>query len=470
MDRTLQRLVSVVPGERQLAWQRLEFTAFIHYGMNAFTDREWGDGKEPLSLFDPRALDTDQWCESLAAAGIRACLYTAKHHDGFCMWATRQTDHNVMNTPYGKDIVASLAASCRKYGLKLGIYLSPWDRHEAVYGMGKPYDDFFCAQLEELLTNYGDIYAVWFDGACGEGPNGKRQVYDWERYYGVIRRLQPGAVISVCGPDVRWCGNEAGDTRVSEWSVVPAALRDAERIQEASQQADDEAFREKTIKSTDQDLGSREAVRGARELVWYPAEVNTSIRPGWFHHDSEDDKVRPLEKLIDIYCKSIGNNSVFLLNVPPHREGYFAEPDVRRLREIGDWQRATFRNNWAEGAACSASSTDGNHAPEHVLADDETFWKPEDGTESCRFRIKLPKAREIRHVVLMEQLLLSQRVEAFTILVRSDAGEVPVHRATTIGYKRICPLSAPIVTDEVIIRFDASRVCPTLRFVGLYGN
>ena len=451
MDKTVEQLVSVVPDERQLAWQRLEFTAFIHYGMNAFTDREWGEGTEPVSLFDPKALDTDQWCESLAAAGIRACLYTAKHHDGFCMWHTRQTDHNVMNAPYGKDIVASLAASCRKYSLKLGIDLSPWDRHEAVYGMGKPYDDFFCAQLEELLTGYGDIYAVWFDGACGEGPNGKRQVYDWERYYGVIRRLQPGAVISVCGPDVRWCGNEAGDTRASDWSVVPATLRDAERIQEASE------------------MCIRDRVRGVRDLVWYPAEVNTSIRPGWFHHDSEDDQVRPLEKLVDIYCKSVGNNSVFLLNVPPHRDGYFAAPDVKRLREIGDWLRATFRNNWAEEAVCSATSTDGSHMPQNALADDETFWKAVDGTERCEFRIRLPKVREIRHVVLMEQILLSQRVEAFTVLVRSETGEVPVYRATTIGYKRICPLSAPIVTDELVVRFDASRVSPTLRFVGVYG-
>ena len=244
MNSFVEKLVSIVPSEKQLNWQKLEFTAFLHYGMNTFTGREWGEGTEDVSLFNPKSIDTDNWCESLLKAGIKACIVTAKHHDGFCMWDTKKTDHCVMNSPCSKDIVAQLSKSCKKYGLKLGIYLSPWDRHEKTYGFGKPYNDYFCAQLTELLSNYGDIYTVWFDGACGEGTNGHKQMYDWNRYYELINRLQPQAVISICGPDVRWCGNEAGDCRPSEWSVVPATLVDNEKIQEASQRQDDGAFHE----------------------------------------------------------------------------------------------------------------------------------------------------------------------------------------------------------------------------------
>ncbi len=211
----LNRLVQVRPSKRQLEWQQLEFTAFFHYGINSFTDKEWGDGTENISIFHPTAMNTDQWCEALVDAEIKACIITAKHHDGFCLWDTKYTKHSVMYTPFGRDIVAELAASCKKYGLKLGVYVSPWDRHEKTYGQGKAYDDYFCNQLQELLTNYGELYTVWFDGACGEGANGKRQEYDWERYYTLIRQLQPNAVISISGPDVRWCGNEAGDCRES---------------------------------------------------------------------------------------------------------------------------------------------------------------------------------------------------------------------------------------------------------------
>ena len=335
----LEKLVSVYPTENQLNWQKLEFTSFFHYGMNSFTNREWGDGTEELSTFCPTSIDTDQWCRGLKDAEIRACIITAKHHDGFCLWDTKYTDYSVMNTPYGKDIVAQLAKSCEKYGIKFGVYLSPWDRHEATYGSGKEYDDYFCNQLTELLTNYGDVYTVWFDGACGEGPNGKKQEYDWNRYYTLIRKLQPNAVISVSGPDVRWCGNEAGDCRESEWSVVPAKLFSQKAIAEASQQTDDTEFREQKIDAQDRDLGSRKVMQGATEFIWYPAEVDISIRPGWFHHDAEDDKVRPLEKLIDIYLKSVGGNSVLLLNIPPHRDGYLTQADLNRLHEIGEFIR-----------------------------------------------------------------------------------------------------------------------------------
>ena len=214
----------MVPSERQLRWQALEFQAFVHFGMNTFTDREWGEGTEDPKLFDPSDFDAGQWVEAVEAAGIRGLIVTAKHHDGFCLWPSGFTGHSVKSSPWkdGKgDVVGEVAAACRKAGLAFGVYLSPWDRHEPSYGDSPRYNEHFKAQLRELLTRYGDISEVWFDGACGEGPNGKRQVYDWAGYFALIRELQPDAVISIMGPDARWIGNEAGVTRASEWSVIP---------------------------------------------------------------------------------------------------------------------------------------------------------------------------------------------------------------------------------------------------------
>lgn len=288
------RLTAVRPSERQLAWQAMEFYSFVHFGMNSMTDREWGVGHEDPGLFDPSSLDVDQWMSAFVAAGMTGVIITAKHHDGFCLWPSRVTAHSVASSPWleGRgDLLRQISDSAAAHGLKLGIYLSPWDRTEASYGSGSAYDDFFVAQLEEVLGEYGPVFSVWFDGANGEGANGRVQEYDWDRYYATIRRLQPGAVISVCGPDVRWCGNEAGHTRASEWSVVPAGLRDVERIADKSQQIDDGEF-SRAVRSDDDDLGSRAALGGhLDDLIWYPAEVNTSIRPGWFYHRNEDDRV-----------------------------------------------------------------------------------------------------------------------------------------------------------------------------------
>ena len=224
----LREAAAVAPSHRQLAWQQMEFYGFIHFGMNTFTGREWGDGTASPALFDPACLDAGQWARALKSAGMRGMILTCKHHDGFCLWPSAHTGYSVKYAPWkgGRgDVVREAAEACRRAGLKFGVYLSPWDRHDPRYGSGKPYDDYYVAQLTELLTGYGELFCVWLDGACGEGPNGRRQAYDWARYYETIRALQPGAVISVCGPDVRWCGNEAGHCRPSEWSVVPAALR-----------------------------------------------------------------------------------------------------------------------------------------------------------------------------------------------------------------------------------------------------
>lgn len=321
MNKALDSLLaSVVPSERQIRFQQTEFYAFVHFTVNTFTNQEWGSGTESPDIFYPVKLDAEQWVKAIKSAGMKGLILTCKHHDGFCLWHSRLSEHTVEYSPFRRDIVREVSDACRKYGIKFGVYLSPWDRNSPLYGSGKAYDDYFIGQLTELLTNYGEIFSVWFDGACGEGPNGKKQYYDWDRYYKTIRKLQPFACINVCGPDIRWCGNEAGHTRKAEWSVVPARTRDTEKIAENSQQEYNEEFRQRKISAWDADLGSREILENEKDLVWYPAEVNTSIRPGWFWHESENDKVRSLNELINIYYNSIGANATFLLNIPPTKE------------------------------------------------------------------------------------------------------------------------------------------------------
>lgn len=439
-------LLKVVPSERQLAHQQLEFYAFVHFTVNTFTDREWGDGTESPEIFNPEKLDAGQWARAVKSAGMTGIILTCKHHDGFCLWPSRYTDHTVAASPYkgGKgDVVKEVSEACRREGLKFGIYLSPWDRNQPAYGKGKEYDDYFVGQLRELLTGYGDIFCVWFDGACGEGADGKVQRYDWERYYAVIREIQPGACISVCGPDVRWCGNEAGDTRPEEWSVVPGRLMDTEKIKENSQQADEESFRERKISSADQDLGSRQALKGETDLVWYPAEVNVSIRPGWFYHKNEDDKVRSLENLVSIYDHSVGGNSTMLLNIPPTPEGLFHERDVRRLEELGEFLRRREAVNLAEQAEMKSGSGEGKK--EITLC-----WE---------------KPVKMSLIILKEDIRHSQRIERFRI-VNGEDGAV-LYEGTTVGYKKIAEFGS-VVTGKVKIEVLESRGAPEIMFVGVY--
>jgi alpha-L-fucosidase len=466
-------LVKIRPHERQIAWQRLEFTAFLHYGINTFTNREWGLGNESPSLYNPSRLDTDQWCEALVSAGIRACILTAKHHDGFCLWDTALTDHSVMASKQPVDVIARLSASCEKYGLKLGLYLSPWDRHEQRYGSGKQYDDFFCGQLEEIMSRYGKLYSLWFDGACGEGPNGKKQIYDWERYYALVRRLQPDAVIASVGPDVRWIGNEAGSTRSSEWSVVPSRLKDAHKITEASQQEDSAAFRERRLTHQDEDLGSRKILENEKDLIWYPAEVDVSIRPGWFYHPEEDNKVKSPETLLDMYEKSAGGNAVLLLNIPPDTEGRIHETDRLVLAELGRRIKNIFDLNLLDqaGVMVRADTQDPAHTAENALADDERFWRPAGETEKAEIEITFPGPVKLSRLALQEQIRESQRIENFSVFVQPEnsAGGAweNIFTGTTVGYKKICPLP-PRKTSALKIIIEQSRGFPTLRFIGAY--
>ena len=279
-DRVLARALAARPTARQLAWQRLEYIAFAHFGINTFTDREWGDGAEDPALFNPTEFDADQWVAACCDAGMKLLILTAKHHDGFCLWPSAHTEHSLKNSPWrdGRgDVVAEVSAACARAGLKFGIYCSPWDRHERSYGDSPAYNAFFRAQLGELLSDYGPIAEVWFDGACGEGPNGKRQEYDWDSYYALVRQLQPEAAIAICGPDVRWVGNESGLARDDEWSVVSGPRGQGERGVD---------FLE--VDNGANDLGSRDNLAENEVTFWYPAECDVSIRPGWFYHASQD--------------------------------------------------------------------------------------------------------------------------------------------------------------------------------------
>ena len=468
LDTLDSKLIQVTPSRRQVSFQQLEFYAFVHFTVNTYTDKEWGEGTEPESIFRPDRFDADQWVDAVKAAGMKGLILTCKHHDGFCLWPSKYTDHTIAGSPFRQgigDIVKEVSEACRKGGIRFGIYLSPWDRNNETYGQGKAYNDYFVNQLTELLTNYGEIFSVWFDGACGEGKNGKKQDYDWHRYYEVIRRLQPDACISVCGPDIRWCGNEAGSTRPAEWSVVPARMRDTEKVASESQQADDASFRMREIKAQDLDLGSRHILAGEENLIWYPAEVNTSIRPGWFYHEREDDKVRSLEELLHIYYHSVGGNAMFLLNIPPAPDGRFHENDVRRLEEIGAYLRKTFSVNLLREAVLEADSREEGHDIEGVREDSyETFYKTRDGVRTAEITISFSAPTVVSHVVLKENIHLSQRIEAFQI--RTETGSL-LYEGAAVGYKKIAKFPAAEVT-RLHIRICDARVCPTLSFIGVY--
>ena len=463
-----EMLTQVVPTARQISHQSTEFYAFVHFGMNTFTDREWGDGNESPEIFNPYALDADQWVAAIKSAGMRGLILTCKHHDGFCLWNSRLTEHCVSSSPYKKDIVKQTADACRRGGIKFGVYISPWDRHSPLYGQGKAYDDFFVGQLTELLTGYGEIFSVWLDGACGEGQNGKKQYYDWERYYKTIRELQPNACISVCGEDVRWCGNEAGYTRPAEWSVVPKRTKDTEKVASLSQKSDGEEFRRRRIAASDIDLGSREILRDEPELIWYPAEVNTSIRPGWFWHESENDKVRGLDELINIYYNSVGGNATFLLNIPPMKNGLFHENDVKRLGEIGSFLQNAFRTNLLPSAVLTADNEAEAHVISGVLADDyDSYYTPECGRSTACITAKWQGEKNIGHIVIKENIEKSQRIESFAVDALHDGEYREIYSGSVVGYKKIIPLKG-VKTSALRVRITDSRCEPTVAFLGVY--
>ncbi|HET9133176.1 MAG TPA: alpha-L-fucosidase [Gemmatimonadales bacterium] len=398
------------PTPAQLTWQRDELALFAHFGVNTFTDREWGDGTESPAIFDPSAFDARQWTRAAKVAGFRALVLTAKHHDGFCLWPTATTQHSVAASPVRGDVVQAVADACRADGLRLGLYLSPWDRNAAVYGSDR-YSDFYCDQLTELLTRYGPVHEVWFDGANGEGPSGKRQVYDWPRFWGLVKRLQPDAVIfSDAGPDVRWIGNERGVAGETNWStvdpdVVPVPGMSGDAVMRMLQEGDPD--------------GS----------VWRPGETDTSIRPGWFYHAAEDDRVRSVDDLVRLYDTSVGRNSKLLLNVPPTRAGRLHETDVARLAGM----RAALDARDADPLVAGTVRADG------------------DGTQ-----VTLRPGSRVGRVVLREPIEQGQHVAGWRLLGRTNGAWQPLARGTTIGYQRaiaIDPCTVDALRLDIVERF-----------------
>jgi len=461
----LNRLVSIRPTQNQIKWQELEFYAFIHYGVNTYTDVEWGNGKETPAIFNPSALNTDQWCECLKSANMTAVVITAKHHDGFCLFDSKYTQHTVMNSPYGKDIVAQLTESCRKYGLKLGIYLSPWDQHDPRYGTGDEYNDFFCNQLTELMTNYGELFCLWFDGACGEGSNGKVQKYDWGRYFDLIRKMMPNAVIASIGPDVRWCGNEAGICRESEFSVVPTAMADIKMIQDMSQKEEGSDFADIIHERCVEDIGSRTALKDVSELCWYPAEVDYSIRPGWFYHASEDDKVHSLERLKMVYLQSVGGNAAFLLNIPPNREGLIHTQDAKRLAELGAWITESFSVNLLKNAVFTASDSEAGYSAEKI---NKATWKSLEESQKPWVEVTAKSPVSPKYLVLQEDILHSQRIEEFTLSCMENGSWAEVCKGTVVGYKRICTIEKAFTSAKWKLEITSCRLGATLKSFMLF--
>jgi len=454
MEQVIAKSLQVRPSPRQLAWQEMEYIAFAHFGINTFTGKEWGDGTEDPKLFNPSAFDARQWVKACKDAGIKQLIITAKHHDGFCMWPSRYTEHSVKNSPWKNgqgDVVRELADACREYGIKFGVYLSPWDRHEKTYGT-PAYNEYFKNQLRELLTNYGEVSEVWFDGAgMGDKWKAMQNLYDWKGYKQIVRELQPNAVIFQ-GGDLRWVGNEAGKGRESEWSVVPD-----------------------NFNPQDKDIGGRDklmlAAKDSRTLSWVPAEVDTSIRPGWFYHKREDLMVKSLPHLLNIYFDSVGGNGVLLLNIPPDRRGLFHENDVKRLLELRKALDQIFEKDLARNAAAKASAVRGKDnqfgADKTVDGNPETYWMTDDGVSQAVIEYDLGAPKTFNVAMLQEYIKLGQRVEEFYIDAWAGTDWKPVARSTTIGYKRLLRFET-VTSQKVRVRITQSRVCPTLSNFSLY--
>jgi len=467
----VRKAAQVVPSARQLSWQEMEFTGFLHFTVNTFTDREWGTGKEEPALFNPVELDARQWVRVCKDAGMKQLILTAKHHDGFCLWPSRQTEHSVKNSPWcdGKgDVVREVSDACQEAGLKFGVYLSPWDRHEPTYGNSPAYNSFFKNQLRELLTEYGPISEVWFDGACGEGPDGKRQVYDWEGYHRLIRRLQPQAVIAIMGPDVRWVGTETGYGRETEWSVVPILPQEWKSLPDDLFQ---HPYSIRFIPRGDRveaDLGSREKLKSATALAWYPSEVDVSIRPGWFYHPSQDSQVKTPEKLVDIYYSSVGRNSLLLLNIPPDHRGLIHENDGKSLQGMRTILEATFKTNFAHLAKTTASSEQRNHrALNTVDQDKDTYWASEEAAKSATLEFELKEEKIFNRALLQEYIPKGQRIEEFLLQAWNGTNWETFARGTTVGYKRLLRFP-PVTAKKIRLIISSSRAAPSLSEFGLF--
>ncbi|MNK06815.1 Alpha-L-fucosidase [compost metagenome] len=443
-----------IPSKPQLDWQKMEYYMFVHFGPNTFTDMEWGNGKEDPKIFNPSALDCRQWAATAKAAGMEGIIITAKHHDGFCLWPSKYSTHTVKQSPWknGKgDVLKELSAACKEYGLKFGVYLSPWDRNHPAYGTPE-YNQIFAKTLSEVLTNYGDVFEVWFDGANGEGPNGKRQEYDWDLFRSTVYKHQPNAVIfSDVGPGCRWIGNEAGFAGETNWSRL-----NVKGFEPGRSPALD------TLNS-----GNR---YGA---AWVPGETDVSVRPGWFYSKATDEKVKSLDDLLGIYFASVGRNSNLLLNVPADRRGLIHANDSLRLMEVKQALDQSFDKNLAADKKAISKTVRGNskeYGTANLLdGDSDSYWATDDDVLTAAVEIDLGSSVDVNTVVLQEYIPLGQRVARFNIEVWNANKNVweEVAKATTIGYKRIIRFKTR-KTNKLRLNILESLACPVLNNVGVY--
>ena len=451
------------PTARQLRWHEMEFYGFVHFTVNTFTDREWGEGDELEAVFNPTDFDADQIALAAKTAGMKGLILTAKHHDGFCLWPSRYTEHSVKNSPWknGKgDVVRELSRACRRHGLRFGVYLSPWDRNHKDYGHPE-YLTYYRNQLRELLTQYGDIFTVWFDGANGGsgyygGARETRRIdartyYDWENTRRVVRELMPMAVMfSDAGPDFRWVGNENGIAGDPCWATLNAAGRFPG--------------------------GSSEGLNSGERpgTDWIPAECDVSIRPGWFYHAQEDAKVKTSMQLVDLYYKSVGRGACLNLNLPPDRRGRIHDNDVKSLQEFRNILDRTFSKNLAVEAKLTPSNVRGAEAGKYgakhlVDSKRDTYWATDDSVTTPELVLEFAKPVTFNVVSLREYLPLGQRVEAFALDQWQNGQWTEFAKGTSIGNLRL--LRAPsITTTKVRLRITRSPVCPALSEFGLFAE
>ena len=453
--------VGPIPEERQLKWHELGFYAFVHFNMNTFTDMEWGTGGESPGLFNPTELDCRQWARVCKEAGMKGIILTAKHHDGFCLWPSEYTEHSVKNSPWkdGKgDVVRELADACQEYGLKLGLYLSPWDRNHAEYGTDA-YITYFRNQLAELMTNYGEVFEVWFDGANGGtgyygGANEERRVdrktyYDWPNTRQIVRDNQPDAVMfSDAGPGVRWVGNEAGWAGETNWSII---RRDE--------------FYPGSPNYRDLTSGHEDGTH------WVPAEVDVSIRPGWYYHYSEDHKVKSVKQLVDIYYHSIGRNASFLLNFPVDQRGLIHEKDEEQLMKMADVVRRDMETDLAREASVEASQVRGDsrkfNARKAVDGEPQTYWTTDDGVVAASLTMDFGAETTFNRFLVQEYIPLGQRVKEFSLEALVDEAWVEIDVQTTIGYKRILRFDN-VTSNKLRLNILDAKGCPTISNVEVY--
>jgi len=458
-----------VPSPRQLAWHELEFTGFLHFTVNTFTDKEWGYGDESPDLFNPEKFDADAIIGALADAGMRGVILTAKHHDGFCLWPTRTTDHSVAQSKWrgGKgDVVKEISQAAARRKLKFGVYLSPWDRNHPAYGTPE-YLKVYRAQLTELLTQYGPIFEVWHDGANGGdgfygGAREKRSIdrntyYDWPKTWEMIRAMQPDACIfSDVGPDIRWVGNERGIAGDPCWAAFDPVGEDGGAASPGN------------VRTKESSSGNR----GGKK--WIPAECDVSIRPGWFWHEAENARVKKPQQLVNLFYQSAGRGATLLLNVPPNRDGLLSAEDIASLKGFGDYLRGTFSQNLAAKAKADASHTRGNDkqyaASNLVDGRPDTFWATDDRTAGADVSFDLGRPVRFQVIRLREAIQFGQRIDAVEIERWQPDGWQPVAKVTSIGPRRLIRLPAQVIAQRLRLRVTQTSASPALTEFAIFSE